>query len=151
MLELKSVCDACESMTSMERGLLIAEKSIKILTKLHCLDINGIDPVDTLAGFLIGSVAADGTIDEQEYILIYPALVQVFGNDFDYNSVKKSFRRGSEGKKTVDEYTEDMLRIFDYLDDTLKADVITLCLCVVAIDGRISLKERLYIKRLCKA
>lgn len=35
--------------------------------------------------------------------------------------------------------------------DDVKEDILTLCLCVVAIDGKISLKERKYVKQLCKA
>lgn len=46
-------------------------------------------------------------------------------------------------------YTEEMLRVFAFLDESLKNDVITLCLCVTAIDGRVSRKEKRYLRRLC--
>lgn len=36
-------------------------------------------------------------------------------------------------------------------DETLREDVIALCLCVVTVDGKISLRERNYIRKLCKA
>lgn len=151
MFEFKKLCDAYEELTPVEKGLMLAEKSVVVLAKLHCLAPEEIDPVSALAGFIIGSVVADGKVNEQEYLLIYPALVKAFGDDFDFASVKESFRRDRDGRKMIAEYTEEMLHIFDYLDEDLKNDVVTLCLCVAAIDGKVSLREKAYIKRLCKA
>lgn len=90
-------------------------------------------------------------MNEQEYILIYPALVRAFGDEFDLVSVKDSFRRDADGRRMIAEYTQEMLSVLDFLDDGLKEDIITLCLCAVAIDGKVSLKEKNYIKRLCRA
>ncbi len=150
MFEFKKLCDAYEKLSPVEKGLILTEKSVKILAKLYYLDLPDINPVEALAGFIIGSVAADGKINEQEYLLMYPALVKTFGNDFDFIDLKESFS-GGEGKAMIKEYTEEMIKIFDCLDDDLKEDVIILCLCVTAIDGKVSLKEKNYIKRLCKA
>lgn len=151
MFEFKKLCDEYEKMSTIEKGLLLADTSVTIMAKLHCLDVEGIDPVSTLAGFIIGSVVADGKVSEKEYLLIYPALVKAFGNDFDFTAVKESFKKDTDGRKMLAEYTEEMIRVLDFLDDELKSEVITLCLCVMAIDGRVSLKEKNYVKRLCKA
>lgn len=148
MFEFNRLCTAFEELTPVEKGLILTERSVSILARLSALDIPGIDPVDALAGFLIGSVAADGRINEQEYLLIYPALVRVFGDRFDFSSIKAAFRDAS-GRKALASYNMDMLRVFAFLDDSLKNDVITLCLRVMAIDGRVSLKEKRYIRRLC--
>ncbi len=151
MLEFKQLCDAYEKLSAVEKGIILTDKSVAVMQKLHRLAIPGIDPVTSLAGFIIGSIAADGKINEQEYLLIYPALVRLFGDGFDFNSVKMSFRLAPDVKEKTAEYTEHLLRVLDLLDDELKVDVITLCLCVTAIDGKVSLKEKRYIKRLCNA
>lgn len=151
MFEFKKLCDAYEELSTVEKGLLLADKSVTVLAKLHYLDIPGIDPVTALAGFIVGSVTADGKINEKEYLLIYPSLFRAFGEDFDFATVKDSFRRDSDGRKMISEYTEEMIRVLGFLDEDLRSDVITLCLCVVAIDGKVSLREKNYIKRLCRA
>lgn len=151
MFEFKKLCDAYEELSTVEKGLLLADKSVTVLAKLQYLDIPEIDPVTALAGFIIGSVAADGKINEKEYLLIYPSLVRAFGDDFDFAAVKESFRRDSDGRKMISDYTEEMIRVLGFLDEELRCDVITLCLCVAAIDGKVSLKEKNYIKRLCRA
>lgn len=151
MFEFKKICDAYENLTPVEKGVILTEKSIKLLAVLSALDIPEIDPAYTLAGFIIGSAVCDGKLNEQEYLLIYPALVKTFGSNFDFNSVKESFNKDKLGRKIITEYTQDMLSILDCLDDELKTDVIILCLCIVSLDGKITPKEKKYIKRLCKA
>lgn len=149
MFEFKKLCDAYEDLSAVERGVLMAEKSAKIVAKLHLMDIPEVDPLEALAGFIVGSVVADGRIDEREYLLIYPTLLSVFGDDFDFETIKQSFCKG-DAKKLITAYTEELMSVLDALDDEMKEDVVTLCLCVTAMDGRISLKEKQYVKRLCR-
>lgn len=148
MFEFNKVMKDYESLNAIERGLMLTEKSVSILAKLSVLDIDGIDPVETLASFIIGSVVADGKLHEKEYLLIYPALVKVFGSDFDYESIKKEFEADKDGRKDITGYTTDLLRVLGTVDETLYEDVIILCLCVVTIDGKVSLREKNYVKRL---
>lgn len=148
MFEFAKVMKDYEQLGAIERGLILTEKSVSILAKLSALDIDGIDPVETLAAFITGSVAADGKLHEKEYLLIYPALLKVFGSDFDYESVKKLFENDKDGRKEVAKYTHDLIRVLESADDTLYEDVIILCLCVVTIDGKLSLREKKYVKRL---
>ncbi len=148
MFEFNKVMKDYESLNAIERGLMLTEKSVSILAKLSALDIDGIDPVETLASFIIGSVVADGKLHEKEYLLIYPALVRVFGSDFDYESIKKEFESDKDGRKDIAGYTTDLLRVLGTVDETLYEDVIILCLCVVTIDGKVSLREKNYVKRL---
>lgn len=151
MFEFKKLCDAYEELSSIERGLLLTEKAALIMTRLNGLSIHGMDAVTVLAGFVIGSVAADGKINEKEYLIIYPSLVHAFGEDFDFATVKKSFSKDNEGRKMITEYTEDLIHILDMLDDELKDLIITLCLCILSVDGHVSLREKNYIRKLCKA
>lgn len=148
MFEFNKVMKDYESLNAIERGLMLTEKSVSILAKLSVLDIDGLDPVETLASFIIGSVVADGKLHEKEYLLIYPALVKVFGTDFDYESIKKEFEADKDGRNDIAKYTTDLLRILEMADETLYEDVIILCLCVVTIDGKVSLREKNYVKRL---
>ena len=83
MFEFNKILKDYEQLGAIERGLMLTEKSVGILARLAELNIDGIDPVETLASFIVGSVAADGKLHEKEYLLIYPALVKVFGQDFD--------------------------------------------------------------------
>ncbi len=151
MWELQRLCRAYERLSAGERLALMAESSAAVLARLHALAVPGLDPIRTLAGFIIGAVASDGRLCEQEYLLIYPSLVRVFGSDFDFASVKAELRNDVEGRRRLAEYTARMSRLLGLLDEELQNEVLTLCLCVLSIDGRVSLREKRYLRRLCAA
>lgn len=150
MFEFKRVCNRYERMSTEERRYLLTEKATSIFERLKNFCISGINPIEILFGFIIGSVTADGKINEMEYLLIYPILEKVFGDEIDFVAFKNSFQRSSDGKALVDGYTSKMEHIFSLLDEELKRDVIMLCLGVTTIDGKITLKEKRYIRHLCE-
>ncbi len=150
MFEFKKVCDDYEQLSVIERSALLVSKSVSVLAKLEEASVPGIDSVETLATFILGSIVSDGKVNEQEYILMYPALVKVFGSDFDFESIKQLFATNFAERKQMREYTQNLIRILDLLDEDIRRDVIIICLCVTSMDGRISLRERTYIKQLCK-
>lgn len=151
MFEFTKLCNAFEKMTPVERGAILTEKSVKVLAKLRLLGAEEGDPSTVLASFILGSIVADGKVDEREYLLMYPALVKVFGEEFDFDSVKTAIEADCKGNKDVKKYTEELMGVLAEADESLVEDVVAICLCVVAIDGKISLRERNYIKRLCRA
>lgn len=150
MFEFKRVCNRYERMSTEERRYLLTEKATSIFERLKNSCISGINPIEILFGFIIGSVTADGKINEMEYLLIYPILEKVFGDEIDFVAFKDSFQRSSDGKALVDGYTSKMEHIFSLLDEELKRDVIMLCLGVTTIGGKITLKEKRYIRHLCE-
>ncbi len=151
MFEFKKICDSFEKLSTLERRQLLEEKSSSVFHELQARATADIDPKEILAGFMIGSVMADGKLNEMEYLLMYPSLVKTFGDDFDFQSLKKAFRHNKDGKKMIGDYAEKVLSILRSSGEKLKKDVIILCLCTTSIDGKITLKEKRYIRRLCEA
>lgn len=150
MFDFKKLCNEYENLSTVERGVLLAEKSAVVLAKLHALDIEDIDPVETYVAFILGAIVSDGTIDEKEYLLMYPALVKTFGNDFDFKTIKESFKKDKEGRTMIKKYNQAMMKVLSYLDESLILDLVSLCLLIVSVDGKVTLRERRYIKKLCK-
>ena len=127
MFEFSKLCKEFEARTALERGVIMTGKSAEIFAKLRKLNVPGVDPVQTLAGFILGSVVADGRVNEQEYLLIYPALIHTFGDDFDFESIKQSFKDDRDGRNAVKEYTQEMLSLISRADESLIEDVVLLC------------------------
>ena len=149
MFDFIKLCNRFEKMTAIERAAVLADKSLGVIAGLNRLNHSDVDITNTFATFLIGAVACDGEINEVEYLLVYPSLVQVFGSDFDFDAVKDCFKKG-EGKKTIKACTDELVRILSEGDDELKTDAVTLCLCAVSVDGKVLMKERAYVKKLFK-
>ena len=150
MFEFKKLCNSLEELNPIERGVILAEKSVSVIKGLSGLNIP-LDPVKTLVTFIIGSVVSDNSINEKDYLYIYPSLVKAFGNDFDFISAKQAIGLAKDIKKEITKYTKEMISIINVCDEKLATDIISLCLLITSVDGKISLKEKRYIRQLCKA
>ena len=148
MNEFKQICREAEALDPVEYGTILAEKTAKIMPALHALTRDPAESAMMLAAFMIGSVYADGKLDEAEYELMKPMLEAFFGQEVNFEQAKKVVKafspEGKELKRVVD-YVVDLL---GELDEELKADIITVCLLICAIDGKISKKEEKYIRQL---
>lgn len=150
MFEFKKLCNTLEELNPIERGVILAEKSVSVIKGLSGLNIP-LDPVKTLVTFIIGSVVSDNSINEKDYLYIYPSLVKAFGNDFDFISAKQAIGLAKDIKKEITKYTKEMISIINVCDEELATDIISLCLLITSVDGKILLKEKRYIRQLCKA
>ena len=150
MFEFKKLCNESEKLNPIERGALLVEKSVSVVKGLGELDADlPCDPVGTLVSFIVGSVASDGTLNEKDYLYIYPSLVKAFGKDF-VMSAKQALQISKDVKKEISRYTENLMSVIAACDEKTAADIVELCLLVTSVDGKISLKEKRYIRRLCK-
>ena len=150
MFEFKKLCNECERLGAVERGLMLAEKSVSVAEGLKNSPLP-FDPIATLVTFIVGSVVSDGAVDEKDYLYIYPSLVQAFGADYDFASAKQVYKLAKDVKKEIKRYAKELIAIIGAADERVKADVIMLCLLVTSVDGKVSLKEKRYIRQLCKS
>ena len=150
MFEFKKLCNELEELNPIERGSLLIEKSVAVVQGLHALDLP-FDPVGTLVSFIMGSVVSDGSFNEKDYLYIYPSLVKAFGKDFDFMSSKQALQLAKDVKKEISKYTKELLSVIAVCDETLAENIVGLCLLVASVDGKISLKEKRYIRQLCRA
>lgn len=150
MFEFNKLCNELEKLNPVERSVMVAEKSYSVVKRLKDLDVP-FDPVTTLVTFIIGSVVSDGTINEKDYLYIYPSLIKAFGDEFDFVSAKQTLQFAKDVQKEISKYTKELMSVINECDEDLANDIIALCLLVTSIDGKISLKEKRYIRKLCKA
>ncbi len=150
MRDFNELCKEAERLSPAEYGAVIFEKTAEILFALNTVTGNGADALGLYAAFLMGSVCADGKIDEAEYALMLPLLKPLFGEAFDYAAAKEmavNFR--SEGR-AIKKAVNDIVDLLGELDDKLKEDIIIVSLLICAVDGKITLKEKNYIKQLIR-
>lgn len=150
MKEFNQLCKLCEELDPIEYSAIIAEKTLKIFPALNELTEDPLKTSAMLASFMIASVYADGKLDEAEYTMMLPMLRLFFGADFHFEEAKavvKAFRpEGKELKEVVD-YVVDVL---GEVSEELKEDIVMVCLLVCAVDGKITRKEKNYIKQLIR-
>lgn len=129
---------------------LLGVKSKRILPALIDITQDGETGVEIFASFIIGAIAADGRLSETEYELLSPLLHAFFGEELDYETCKKAFRKMAPEQRELKKSVDEMVDVLGLLSDDLKDDIITVCLLICAVDGKVSLRERNWIKQLIK-
>ncbi len=150
MREFNLICKEFEQLDSLSYGVILAKKSAKILPALKNITKDGLTGAAIYSTFILGAIVADGRISEEEYALCYPLLRAFFGEEIDYNDVKKAVKLLKTESKELKRNVDEMVDILGKLDDELKDDIVIVCMMICAIDGKISLKEKNWIKQLIK-
>ncbi len=148
MFEYIEKCKKFEKLSTFNRYALLADKSLLITSKLTELGFNVNESLSLIATFILGSIVSDGEVNEKEYLLMYPALLRTFGDNFDFDSIKEAFKNDFKTRKELKNYLKDILSLLNNVSSELKEDIVDICFAIVTIDGKLSLKERIYMRKL---
>lgn len=149
MFDFKKLCTLVENLSDEDRAALIIREGKRVYDGLSDIPFTAYNPLSALAAFVMGAIVSDGKLDENEYAMILPALQNAFGKNIDYATLKTALKSGRATEK-INEYVSALMKIVASKDEDLVSDIVTLCLLVVSIDGKVSPKERRYIRKLCK-
>lgn len=83
-------------------------------------------------------------------MICYPLLYAFFGDEVNYDECKKAVRLLKPESRELKKAVKEMVDVFGQLSDELKEDIIIICMLICSIDGKISLKEKNWIKKLLK-
>lgn len=149
MSDFNKLCKAVEDMDPATYAAVIATKSAQVIKGLKDITGNGIDAVSIFADLVLCSVAADGKLDETEYVVAKPVLDLAFGRDVSYDDAKTIFKAaGLDKPKEYKEVVDQMVDVIGVASPELKDDIVLVCLLVCAVDGKVSFKEKHWIKKL---
>lgn len=148
MKEFNKLCKEFEEMDVLSYSAILGAKSLKVIPALSAITDDGLDGVTIYATFVLGAIAADGRLSEEEYALCYPLLYAFFGEEVNYDDCKKAVRLLKPESRELKKALKEMVDVFGQLSEELKEDIIIICMMICAIDGKISLKEKNWIKKL---
>ena len=148
MTDFNRLCKEFEEMDVLSYGAILAAKSVKVIPALAELSGDSSDGITIYAMFILGAIAADGRLTEEEYLLVYPMLHAMFGDEIDYPTCKAAVRYLRPESKELKLALNDMVDIFGKVSDDLKDDLILITMMICAVDGKISAKEKNWIKTL---
>ena len=150
MREFDLLCKEFEEMDGETYTALLLEKSATLVPALSLITANGLSGIAIFSTFIFGAIAADGRLSEEEYVLVYPLLHAFFGDEIDYETCKKAVKSMRAESKDLKETADEMVDVIGELSEDLKDDIILVCLMICSIDGKISHKEKQWIKKLIK-
>ncbi len=150
MKEFDQICKEFETLDVLTYSAVLAAKSAEILPALTAVTGTAEDGASVFALFILGSIAADGKLSEEEYLVLYPLLHTFFGDELNYDDCRKAALALRPESRELKKCVNDMVDLLGQLSDELKSDIILVCLMICAVDGKVSLKEKRWIKQLIK-
>lgn len=148
MKEFEMLCKEFEQMDVVSYTAYLTEKSTNVLPALQAAAENGVDGAAIFFSFIMSAIAADGKLAEEEYAIISPLLRAFFNRDVTYEECQKAFKEYKKEAKQLKTIANQMVDILGLFSDDLKNDIVIICLMICAIDGKVSLKEKRWIKQL---
>lgn len=150
MKEFNSICKEFEGMDVLTYTAILGQKAKNIIPALSAITEDGIDGLELFASFIVGAVVADGGLSVEEYAITFPIFKAFFGEGISYEDCDYIVRKMRSEGKQLKRYVDDMVDVFGQLSEELKNDIVLVCLMICAIDGKVSSKEKRWIKQLLK-
>ncbi len=151
MFEFSKLCKAVEEMDPSVYAEVITRKSADIIAALSAITQSGKDGVTIYLTFILTSIAADAKLDESEYRMIRPMLEKAMEREITYEVAKKFFTdAGLDNPKEYKRAVDQMVDLLGMVSMDLKRDIVIVCMMVCAVDGKISSKEKKWIKQLIR-
>ena len=148
MTEFDELCKEAEEIDFETRCAILRGKSEELLSVLSGRSEDGESGADILSTFLFSAMAADGRLSKEEYEILHPLLYSFLGDSINYDDARKAVsamrKEGWEMKKV----SEDMIEVLSEFSEDLRQEIVLVIMMICAADGKISLSERQWIKRL---
>ena len=148
MATFNELCKHLEDLDPETFNAVFNKKSTDVLTGLTALS-DGNAAINAYLHFILASVAADGVLSENEFILLKPMFDSMDGADVSYDRAKEIFAEmGLDDPSAYKEVVDTMVDIIGIVSEEMKDDIVMLCLMTCAVDGEVSDKEKEWIKQL---
>ena len=148
MTEFDDLCREAEDIDFETRCAILKGKSQEILPLLSEKSEDGESGADILSTFLFSAMAADGRLSSEEYDLLYPLLSSFLGEKINYTDAKKAVGSMRKENREMKKISEDMVGVLAEFSEDLRREIVLVIMMICAADGKISLSERLWIKKL---
>ena len=148
MTEFDDLCREAEDIDFETRCAILKGKSQEILPLLSEKSEDGESGADILSTFLFSAMAADGRLSSEEYDLLYPLLSSFLGEKINYTDAKKAVGAMRKENREMKKISEDMVGVLAEFSEDLRREIVLVVMMICAADGKISLSEKLWIKKL---
>ncbi len=148
MNDFNKLCKEFENMDPLTYADVLRVKSAKIIAALSAITRDGFTGLEIYSSFIVSAIMADGKLDKAEFELIRPALEVTVGGEVSYEEAKAAFKAIKKDAKDDKFIVDFMVDVLGELSEELKDDIIIVTMMVCAVDGKISLREKNWIKQL---
>ena len=136
------ICREYQKLTREELRTMLRQESLIVLPALCA--VGGGDGINEFIMFVFTACAADGKLDAEEYSLF----CEVTGIELAYDDACRLIDVAKT--KVAQNAIDNVIDSFGLLSEEVKASMISFCLCFCAANGKITRREKKFLKRLVK-
>lgn len=148
MTDFERMCREAEDIDWETRVAIVKGKSGEILPSLESFESGGMKGSEIFSSFLLASASADGRLAEEEYNLLKPLLESLLGSSVNYEDARRAVKGMKKESRELRKLTEDMITLISSFSSELKKDIVMVAMIICAVDGKVSLSEKLWVRRL---
>lgn len=148
MKDFNELCQDIENLKKDSYLAILKDYSDKVMPELRKLSADDFDCKQNFETFILACLYADGRLHEEEFSILSPLLYSFFGDIKDYKTAKRFFKESKDEGKEIKLLVEEFVNCIGGLNQQLKEDIVSVCLLICAVDGKVSAKEKKFIKQL---
>ncbi len=150
MNDFDRLCKTFEDLDPASYSVVLAQKSKDVLAGLAAVTGDAQSAVDLYVDIVLMAISADGKLDREEYILVEPGLSAAVGQDITYDDARKIFAKANLDARDNKAAVDEIVDMVGQVSPEIKDDIVLLTLIICSVDGKVSGKEKAWIRQLIK-
>ncbi|KUE73256.1 hypothetical protein AUQ37_03195 [Candidatus Methanomethylophilus sp. 1R26] len=150
MSEFDKLCKEFEKIDPATYIALLAAKSRDVLAGMAAVTGDLVSAVESYVDIVMMAVASDGKLSKEEFALIAPGLAAAVGQPITYEDAKKIMNKSKLDSRDNKAAVDALVDLVGSVSPEIKDDIVILTMVICAADGRISGKEKAWIKQLIR-
>ena len=144
------LCKEFEKIDPATYIALLAAKSRDVLAGMAAVTGDLVSAVESYVDIVMMAVASDGKLSKEEFALIAPGLAAAVGQPITYEDAKKIMNKSKLDSRDNKAAVDALVDLVGSVSPEIKDDIVILTMVICAADGRISGKEKAWIKQLIR-
>lgn len=150
MNDFDRLCKTFEDLDPASYSVVLAQKSKDVLEGLAAVTGDVQSAVDLYVDIVLMTISADGKLDREEYILVEPGLSAAVGQDITYDDARRIFAKANLDARDNKAAVDEIVDMVGQVSPEIKDDIVLLTLIICSVDGKVSGKEKAWIRQLIK-
>jgi hypothetical protein len=150
MNDFDRLCKTFEDLDPASYSVVLAQKSKDVLEGLAAVTGDVQSAVDLYVDIVLMAISADGKLDREEYILVEPGLSAAVGQDITYDDARRIFAKANLDARDNKAAVDEIVDMVGQVSPEIKDDIVLLTLIICSVDGKVSGKEKAWIRQLIR-
>ena len=146
--EFNDICAEAEKLDPDTYNAMISMKTKSVLEGFTKVTGDKKSARDLFMLLVLGATVSDGGFSEKEFNLVQPLIEEAAEEEVTLEEAKEFMKGFKSAAGDFKKQLADLTEVVGMLSEDLKSDIIILCLLVCAVDEKVTVREKKWLKQL---